>query len=136
VQLPCAASRQTDVQSVPPRPRERSGGVANADWSVNVPHCIAQIFEPLLRILRPSEGRHRRADRRPAAVNAGAPTESLPHVPIPPLRGEEIGVVRPYLVAHERREGREQRARRRALWLALHGIDIGPRLIHGVEVTA
>ncbi|MFG2137228.1 hypothetical protein [Streptomyces sp. NPDC048650] len=30
----------------------------------------------------------------------------------------------------------QQRARRRALWPALHGIDIGPRLIHGVEVIA
>ncbi|MPY57857.1 hypothetical protein FNH08_11970 [Streptomyces spongiae] len=43
----------------------------------------------------------------------------------------------PYLLAHERREEvRRQRARRRALWLAVHGIDIGPRVIHGVEVTA
>lgn len=46
-------------------------------------------------------------------------------------------MVRPYLVAHElREEGRRQRARRRALWLAVHGVDIGPCLIHGVEVTA
>ncbi|MBB5123517.1 hypothetical protein FHS32_000229 [Streptomyces albaduncus] len=28
------------------------------------------------------------------------------------------------------------RARRRALWCAVHGIDVGPRVIHGVEVTA
>lgn len=33
-------------------------------------------------------------------------------------------------------EARRQRARRRALWLAGYGIDVGPRLIHGVEVTA
>jgi len=46
-------------------------------------------------------------------------------------------MVRPYLVDHERREeARRQRARRRALWFAVHGIDIGPRVIHGVEVTA
>ncbi|WP_456203090.1 hypothetical protein [Streptomyces sp. LZ34] len=48
----------------------------------------------------------------------------------------EAPLVRPYVVAQERRvEARRQRARRRALWLALHGVDIGPRLIHGVEVT-
>ncbi|MFF0086071.1 hypothetical protein ACFYR1_41220 [Streptomyces canus] len=55
----------------------------------------------------------------------------------PPLRGEDHALVRPYLVAHERREeARRQRARRRVLWLAVHGIDVGPRVIHGVEVTA
>ncbi|MEU0082648.1 hypothetical protein [Streptomyces sp. NPDC006274] len=57
--------------------------------------------------------------------------------PDPVVRGEDSPLVRPYLVAHERREeARRQRVRRRALWLAVHGIDIGPRLIHGVEVTA
>jgi hypothetical protein len=46
-------------------------------------------------------------------------------------------MVRPYLVDHERREeARRQRSRRRELWFAVHGIDIGPRVIHGVEVTA
>ncbi|MFF9803162.1 hypothetical protein ACF1G3_37960 [Streptomyces rochei] len=29
-----------------------------------------------------------------------------------------------------------QRQRRRALWLAVHGIDVGPRHIHGMEVSA
>ncbi|GHH32739.1 hypothetical protein [Streptomyces candidus] len=33
-------------------------------------------------------------------------------------------------------EARRQRARRFALLLALYGIDIGPRIIHGREVTA
>jgi hypothetical protein len=55
---------------------------------------------------------------------------------MPLLRGVEIGIVRPCLVAHERREARRQKARRRTLWLAVHSIDVGPRLIHGVEVTA
>lgn len=46
-------------------------------------------------------------------------------------------MVRPYLAAHEQREeARRQQARRRALRLAVHGVDIGPRVIHGVEVTA
>jgi len=53
------------------------------------------------------------------------------------VRAEDDAMVRPYLVDHERREeARRQRARRRALWFAVHGIDIGPRVIHGVEVTA
>ncbi|MBT2396543.1 hypothetical protein [Streptomyces sp. ISL-100] len=110
--------------------------MANADWSVNMPHCIAHIFEPLWRLAWPAEGRHRRADRRSSAASTGTPTARLPHVPMPPLRGEGIGIVRPHLVAHERQEARRQRIRRRALWLAVHGIDVGSRLIHGVEVTA
>lgn len=55
----------------------------------------------------------------------------------PASRGEDIGHVRPYLVAHERQqEARRQRARRRTLWLALHGVDIDPRVIHGVRVAS
>ncbi|MFC5916070.1 hypothetical protein [Streptomyces pulveraceus] len=34
----------------------------------------------------------------------------------------------------ERAENRLRRERRRALWLALHGIDVGPRVIHGVAM--
>ncbi|MFI6057854.1 hypothetical protein [Streptomyces sp. NPDC051286] len=55
------------------------------------------------------------------------------------LRGEDIGLDRPYLVAHERQQQQQQqrrRAPRRALWLAVHGIDTGPRLIHSVEAGA
>ncbi|MFJ3650839.1 hypothetical protein [Streptomyces murinus] len=56
---------------------------------------------------------------------------------VPVLLGEDTALVRPYLVAHERRqEERRQRARRRALWLAASGVDIGPRVIRGVEVAA
>ncbi len=35
-----------------------------------------------------------------------------------------------------RRERRVQRGRRRELWLAVHGVDVGPRRLHGVEVAA
>lgn len=34
----------------------------------------------------------------------------------------------------ERAENRWRRERRRALWLALHGIEVGPSVIHGVVV--
>ncbi|MGW0562702.1 hypothetical protein ACWDZ4_19290 [Streptomyces sp. NPDC003016] len=47
-------------------------------------------------------------------------------------------MVRPYLEVHERQlaEVRRQRTRRRALWLAVHGVEVGPRFVHGVEVDA
>lgn len=35
-----------------------------------------------------------------------------------------------------RHERRVQRGRRRELWLAVHGVDVGPRRLHGVEVAA
>ncbi|WP_281181976.1 hypothetical protein [Streptomyces chattanoogensis] len=54
-----------------------------------------------------------------------------------PLRGEDSPLIRPYvLTPEERQERRLQRGRRRALWLAVHGIDAGPRWIHGVEVVS
>ncbi|WP_369392027.1 hypothetical protein AB5J72_33890 [Streptomyces sp. CG1] len=98
-------------------------------------HCIARIFELLLQFLLPAGGHHRAPDTRPIALSPDTPPTGLPRVPV--LRGEDIGLVRPYLVAHERRqEERRQRARRRVLLLATCGIDIGPRRVHGVEVTA
>ena len=89
-----------------------------------MPHCIAHIFEPLLRLLRPAPGRHR-VPARPTRV----PAASL-------LNGENTGLVRPYLLAHERREQQRQRTRRRTLWLAVRGIDTGPLLTHSMEVGA
>lgn len=104
-------------------------------------HRIARLFEPLLRLLLPGSGCRRRVAtgtdpgyQRPAPSYVQGQTTR--RVGSRPLRGEDHAIVRPYLVAHERREeARRQRARRRALWLAVHGVDVGPRLIHGVEVT-
>jgi hypothetical protein len=57
-----------------------------------------------------------------------------------PLDGSAVALVRPYLVAYEQREQRRERAlqreRRRALLLALDGVDVGPDVIHGVRVGA
>jgi hypothetical protein len=39
--------------------------------------------------------------------------------------------VRPYVIADEQRQ---QEQRRRALLLATFGVDVGPRVIHGVMV--
>ncbi|AKZ55847.1 hypothetical protein SAM23877_2798 [Streptomyces ambofaciens ATCC 23877] len=71
------------------------------------------------------------------------PTES-PYTPdmavrrtgMPALRREDNVLVRPYLLAHERREeARRRQARRRALRFAVHGIDLGPRVPHDMEVA-
>ncbi|MYV65795.1 hypothetical protein GT043_07565 [Streptomyces sp. SID2131] len=94
-------------------------------------HRIARMLDPLLRLLWP-----------PPYAPA-VPVRDLP-VPAPVralelcFRGEDGPLVRPYFVAHERRqaEARRQRGRRRALWLAVHGIDVGPCVIHGREVAA
>jgi len=128
-----------------PRDRyRRPGGMALNHTGVDdVLHRIARLVEPLLRLLWPASGRHRHRNRhraggavRPTPVPA-APVASgrrpSPHEAL--LHGEDSRLVRPYLLAHERRaQARRQRARRRTLWLAVHGIDVGPRRIHGVDV--
>ncbi|MDN3293821.1 hypothetical protein QWM81_07150 [Streptomyces ficellus] len=49
-----------------------------------------------------------------------------------PPWGDDSPLVRPYLIAHERRVAAE--ARPRTLWIAGHGVDVGPHLVRGVEV--
>ena len=128
-----------------PRDRyRRPGGMAlNLTGVEDVLHRIALLVEPLLRLLWPASGRHRHRDRHRAG-GAARPTPALA-TPVTPgrrssphealLHGEDSRLVRPYLRAHERRlQARQQRARRRTLWLAVHGIDVGPRHIHGVDV--
>ncbi|MFG2726174.1 hypothetical protein [Streptomyces canus] len=101
-------------------------------------HHIARLIEPLLRLLWPASGCHRHCAE-------GARLAPVPAAPVAPSRrpsqhetplcGEDSRLVRPYLLAHEQRERtKQQRARRRALWLAVHGVDVGPRHIHGVYV--
>ncbi|MFF2813303.1 hypothetical protein ACFVT2_40315 [Streptomyces sp. NPDC058000] len=107
---------------------------------------IASLFLPLLRLLLPAPGRH----RAPGSPTVTAPREAAPpaavaplRVPVRPpvlLRGEDVPLIRPYVLTEaerkECRERRERRGRRRALWLAVHGVDVGPRRIHGMEVAA
>lgn len=100
-------------------------------------HTIRTIFESLLRALLPAHGRHRSAGVVPTTECLDTPTLVLPRVPAEQrlLRGEDVAFLRPYvLTPEERQERRLRRGRRRALWLAAHGIDAGPRWIHGVEV--
>ncbi|MQY15413.1 hypothetical protein SRB5_55950 [Streptomyces sp. RB5] len=97
---------------------------------------IAPLLEPLLWFLWPSRGRHRRAaPEPPPAAHDPRPT-AIPQPP-PPAPDLTPPRVRPYVFAHEHRaEARRQRARRLELWLAVHGVDAGPRVIHGMEVPA
>jgi hypothetical protein len=96
---------------------------------------------------RPAAGRHRHRPPHPSPVPGPVvAARAVPPAvvvaersdPVPLLRGEDTALVRPYVLAHEasREEVRRQRARRRTLWLAVHGVDLGPRVIHGVEVAA
>ncbi|GGW34086.1 hypothetical protein CP966_13175 [Streptomyces galilaeus] len=128
-----------------PRDRyRRPGGMAlNLTGVEDVLNRIACLLEPLLRLLWPASGRHRHRNRHRAGE--GTPLAPVPAAPVAPgrrpsphealLHGEDSRLVRPYLLAHEQRaQARQQRARRRTLWLAVHGIDVGPRHIHGVDV--
>ncbi|MBB6418640.1 hypothetical protein [Streptomyces sp. AK010] len=88
---------------------------------------IARLLAPLLDFVAPGTGR-RRLDARdgydsPAPPPAAGPP---PHCSgARPLRGEDHNLVRPYVIAHERREQeRRRQARRRSLLIAPQGIRI------------
>lgn len=81
----------------------------------------ARLLRPLLRLLLPPVGRHRTTEAHPATATLPAPCRSR----VPALDGEAIGLVRPYVIAHERRVEHDRRLRRRAgLVLAPQGIDL------------
>ncbi|MEV0640126.1 hypothetical protein AB0I77_35360 [Streptomyces sp. NPDC050619] len=113
-----------------------------------MPHCIALLCTQLLRLLLPPHGRHRAApnpaldqpETPRATTHRGLPVTHQPpqHPRFPLLRGEDSPLVRPYVLSGDelRHKKRQQRQGRRALRLATHGIDTGPRRIHGVEVAA
>lgn len=105
------------------------------------------LFAPRIRL---SPGRH-------SGAHFAAQSESRPAIPpkpekapeiLPPhvqeryrtLRGEDINLVRPYVLARPRKrvnglEDRVQAERRWALDMALRGHDVGPTKIHGVHVA-
>ncbi|MFE2458016.1 hypothetical protein [Streptomyces sp. NPDC059402] len=103
-----------------------------------IAHFAGLPLLPLLGLLLPGSGRRRRG--RPPATEPAEPPYT-PDVTVrrtgkPALRGEDNTLVRPYLLAHERQEeARRRQVRRRALRFAVHGIDLGPRVLHGVEVA-
>ncbi|WP_187364004.1 hypothetical protein [Streptomyces piniterrae] len=104
-------------------------------------HAIAHLLVSLLNLLLPAPGRHRSAAPEPTPRNENAPTAHSHRRPVPQpvlLRGENAALlIRPYVLSHkERQERRLRRMRRRTLWLAVHGVDAGPRWIHGMKVAA
>jgi hypothetical protein len=96
---------------------------------------IRLIFAALLRLFTAPD-RRADADRLAADRQVTGPVGRAPRITGGVLRAEDVALVRPYVVAFERRrEAQRQRDRRRALWLALHGIDVGPRIIHRMRVA-
>jgi hypothetical protein len=81
----------------------------------------ARPFRTLLRLLLPSAGRHRTTVAHTLPV---APQSCrCPRLSV--LDGEAVGLVRPYLIAHERRVEHERRQRRRTrLVMAPQGVDL------------
>ena len=88
---------------------------------------MKKILRAILAALLPPTGKRR--ETVPPSVTA-RPQQPHPASRVaPPLMidGEAIDIVRPYVVCAERR---------RALELALDGIDVGPEIIHGWRVVA
>lgn len=116
-------------------------------------HALERVLALILTLLLPATGRRRRRDR-PRRAHAAPRTLSglrmfVRRTAVPALsealaarsratkRTEHTAplhdtgpLVRPYLVAHERRQ---RQAERRAA-LVLEGIDIGPWIIHGHRI--
>ncbi len=73
-------------------------------------NSIGRIFESLTRVCKQGQGqgRHRSVKACPSVSCGDTPILRLPRVHQVPrqpvLRGEDVGLVRPYLVAHERRK--------------------------------
>ncbi len=95
------------------------------------------MFQAIRRLIARVASPPRRGpvQHRPASTLLTAPARGpLPRarspygLPAAPFRADAVPLVRPYLVAYEREE------RRTALVLALDGVDVGPRVIHGIAV--
>jgi hypothetical protein len=94
-----------------------------------MPNCIGGVFEALFFLLAPATGRHRARQAPPPPLPPDTPTMPLPLVRRA-LRGEDIRLVRPYILDHEQR----QRGRKQQLIPATHRFAAEPNWIHGAEV--
>ncbi|MEU9350265.1 hypothetical protein AB0D65_04425 [Streptomyces griseoloalbus] len=97
---------------------------------------IARLLEPLLSLVAPGTGR-----RRLDAADGYDPPPAAGPAPrqfgARPLRGEDHSLVRPYVIAHERREReRRRQARRRSLLIAPQGLHLPPYPTHRLGLTA
>lgn len=100
-----------------------------------MPDLIVRLLKGALTICGPTpRGGHRATDARPRPSAAVIP--QLPRFDSV-LDGSASAFVRPYLLgnAEAHLERRRQRERRRSLYLATWGIDIGAHRIHGVQVA-
>lgn len=108
--------------------------------STRIAELCESLLRALLRVLLPARGRHRATSPQPPyrEMPLATPSPPCPHRPLGVWPyGHNTHLVRSYLLTpEERRERRLQRQRRRELWLAVQGIDVGPRCIHGVELPA
>lgn len=115
----------------------------------SIAHALLACLRIFLAVVLPPKGKHRTGHTEPVAA-ADTDTLTLRVVPPPlpprspyasynatptPLRGEDVLLIRPYLVAHEGRQS-VRAARRAAAELATLGIDMGPDVIHGVRLPA
>ena len=115
---------------------QRPGAWPTCREQVDVYQRIANIFELLLKLLLPAPAPRRAAESAVLVRVCGDGPAPAPR-PISPmagepalLSGEDCTLVRPYLVAHERR------VRRQALSFALHGIDLDTRDTHDTLAVA
>ncbi|MFH8567143.1 hypothetical protein [Streptomyces sp. NPDC017993] len=101
-----------------------------------MPDFLSRTLERLLRFLQSPLNRRRLAAtdliiESREAVSSGA----LSRVPM--LRGEDTVMVRPYLVAHERRQAlRHRLAHPHASRVVAHGVELGPWSGLGMQVVA
>lgn len=114
-------------------------------------HSIARAILACLRMfliaVLPAKGKHRSPEPVAAPVSPPATPVTPPLPPLrrspyaeynanpEPLRGEDVPLIRPYLVAFEGRHS-IYAERRATAELASYGIDFGPYVIHGRRLPA
>ncbi|MER5357454.1 hypothetical protein [Streptomyces sp. NPDC002785] len=107
-------------------------------------HLVHRLAEPLMRLVRLRLRPGMRG--RPTSLPVHVYPYSCAYVAGPtvhrtgerPPRGEDSPLVRPYIEAHERwvTEVRRRRVRQGELRIAVHGVDIDPRLLRRVGAVA
>jgi hypothetical protein len=80
---------------------------------------IHRFAQSLVRLVRPAPDALRPSPFVPVAGPTTRRTGERPP------RGEDSPLVRPYLIAHERQVAEAWRGRR-TVWVAAHGVDVGP----------